>query len=194
MKNVVLYSLFFVVIASVGCKNNNPQQVATITDTTSFFSTRDFFSNEIKQVQSTPYFMYKIVTGADGKKDSVVCSVDVFTALAQQFTACDIAEKGVKENYKESVFKDNSTKSITLNYTALNKALPVQNIDVLLNDETNKVKRVFIRKAEDKQDSLVTTNYSWKAGKSFMINKSVEKNDGTKYTVQTLVDWNDKDK
>ena len=142
-------------------------------------------------MQTKPYFIYQITTKANGNKDSAAFKKEAFASFIQQFIVCDIADNIVKNQYKESAFKDNSTQSITLNYSTLNKELPIQNIDVLLNEETNKVTRIFIRQILENTDSSTTILYSWKANKSGMVTKSVIKKSGTKYTEQQFVNWND---
>lgn len=176
----------------ISCKSTPAKTVNAPNDTLHFFSVKDFFLNEVKDVQITPYFIYQITTKANGSKDSTAFKKEAFASFAQPFIACDIANSAVKNQYKESAFKDNSTKSITLNYSTLNKELPIQNIDVLLNEETNNVARIFIRQLLENTDSATTILYSWKANKSCMVTKSVIKKDGTKYTEQQFINWNDK--
>ncbi len=193
MRPIVLPSLLILSLLAFGCKTKSTKQEATsTTDTTSFFSVGNFFKNEVKDVELTPYLMYQITTKANGAKDSSAIDRTAFATLSKQFIACDISDSIQKQNYKEVVFKDNSTKSITINYSTTSKDLPIQSIDVLLDEETNNVRRIFIRQALDNKDSSTNVLYSWKANKSFTITKSVVKKDGTKYTEQQYVNWNDK--
>lgn len=193
MKQNVLLLLFICALAAHSCKNKSAKAETTSnTDTTHFFSIGDFFMNEVKELETTPYLIYRITTKANGTKDSTTIDKTVFASLAKQFIACDISDSVQKQAYKEAAFKDNSTKSITLNYSTANKDLPIQSIDVLFDEETNNVRRIFIRQALDNKDSSTTVLYSWKANKSFTITKSVVKKDGTKYTEQQYVNWNDK--
>lgn len=53
-------------------------------------------------------------------------------------------------------------------------SLSLQNITTLLNDETNKLKNVFIVFYKNYGDSSVRTDYNWKAGKSLQINKLIQ--------------------
>ncbi|MBC7722205.1 MAG: hypothetical protein H7068_09290 [Pedobacter sp.] len=185
----LLITLVTTIVTS--CKNTPNKTVDILNDTIHFFSIKDFFLTELKDVQTKPYFIYQITTKANGNKDSTAFKKEAFASFTQQFIVCDIANNVVKNQYKESAFKDNSTQSITLNYSTLNKELPIQNIDVLLNEETNKVTRIFIRQILENTDSSTTILYSWKANKSCMVTKSVIKKGGTKYTKQQFVKWND---
>ena len=51
----------------------------------------------------------------------------------------------------------------------------MQNVDVLLDEETNKVNFIFIRANENFKDSTIINQLNWNRGKSFLINKSVLK-------------------
>jgi hypothetical protein len=193
MKQNILLLLFICALGAYSCKNKSAKAETTSNaDTTHFFSIGNFFVSEVKELETTPYLIYQITTKANGIKDSSTIDKTVFATMAKQFIACDISDNTQKQAYKEVAFKDNSTKSITLNYSTANKDLPVQSIDVLFDEETNNVRRIFIRQALDNKDSSTTVLYSWKANKSFTITKSVVKKDGTKYTEQHYVNWNDK--
>lgn len=193
MRQNVLLLLFVCALGAYSCKNKSAKAETTSNaDTTHFFSIGNFFMSEVKELETTPYLIYQITTKANGTKDSSTIDKTTFASLAKQFIACDISDSVQKQAYKEVAFKDNSTKSITLNYSTTNKDLPVQSIDVLFDEETNNVRRIFMRQALDNKDSSTTVLYSWKANKSFTITKSVVKKDGTKYTEQQYVNWNDK--
>ena len=191
LSNFLLVLIGGIILSSCG---NSPQKTVAITnnDTIHFFSIKDFFLSEIRDVEATPYFIYQIHTKANGSRDSTSFKKEAFANFTQQFIACDVNSSSTKNQYIESAFKDNSTNSITLNYNTLNNALPVQNIDVLLNEETNKVTRIFIRQSLTNTDSTTTILYSWKANKSCMVTTSIVKNNGTKYTEHQFVNLNDK--
>ncbi len=192
MKQIILLLTISLTMFSLGCKNKAVKQATSVTDTTHFFSIGNFFLGEIKDVETTPYLIYQIITKGSGSKDSIAITKEIFATITKQFIACDISDATKKQNYVETAFKDNSTKSITLNYSTKNKDLPIQNIDILFNEETNTVNRIFIRQILDNKDSSITILYSWKANKSFTITKSIVKQNGTPYTDQQYVNWNDK--
>lgn len=191
MRCTILFLSSAIILFTFGCKTKPVPPNNFAIDTTSFFSIGNFFLSEIKDVETIPYLMYQIKTKANGTRDSSGFTNEEFIPLAKQFVACDISDSIKKQDYKEAVFKDNSTKSVTFNYSTTKRDLPIQSIDVLFNEETNKVNRIFIRKVLDNKDSSTTVLYSWKANMSFTITKSVVKQNGIKYTVQQYVNWND---
>ncbi len=195
MKQLV-FSLFILMFVLLSCKNKQEQKApaapaSTATaDTTKFFDVKGFIESEIKDVTTTPYFLYTITTRDDKKRDSAHVTTTEFVRLAQEFLAQDITQSELKPFYKEEVFRDLSTKSITFSYSTRNKDLDVQNIDVLLDEESNKVKFIFIRSQKITKDSTVITQFNWKRAKNFLINRSVLRSDGSKYSTQQFVSWN----
>ena len=194
MKQLLRLFLLLLVIISA-CKTKKAEQAAPAEptnnyDTSTFYDIKGFFESELKDVNTTPYFIYSKVTFDNHKKDSTPIKTKDFIKLAQPFLEKDITKKEIKHFYKEDVFRDLSTKCITFSYSTKNKELEIQNIDVLLNEETMSVKFVFIRTNQTIGDSNIITQMSWKTGKNFLINKTVIKSDGTKSITQQYVCWN----
>lgn len=191
----LLYSSLLLLFLATACKskkdnNTTPSEQSNTSDTTTFYDIKGFFDSEINDVKTTPYFMYTKITRDDKRKDSMPVTTKDFIELAKQFTVADISQKELKHFYKEDVFRDLSTKSITFSYSTKNKELEIQNIDVLVNEETNKVKFVIMRTSNTAGDSTVINQMNWNKGKSFFINKTVLKKDGQKSSTQQLVSWN----
>jgi len=175
----------------MACNNPHGPNAMNAADTAKYYPLRGFFKEQIEYVDLRDFPLYEIRT-VNGKKDSLPISKEQFIAIAGRFLDNDISDPRVKIQYHETVFQDQSTGSITLNYSPVNKETRVKNIDILLDQETKQVKRVFIRSAYQKKDTLVTEQYSWKANKSFLISKSLQTADGFQSTETTFVNWNDK--
>lgn len=191
MKNcfiLLLFSLLF-----INCKQKNKQQPLneSATDTANFFPVNDFIISDIKDVEQTPYYIYKITVHENNKRDSSSITNNEFKALASQFLENSITTTARKPFYKQATFHDLSTKSFTITYSATDPELYVKDVSILLDDETNKLKRVFIHCLKDNDDSTVIEQYSWKAGKSFQINKSVSRKDGTQTEDKKSVVWHE---
>ena len=187
----VFFLAFTCMMAS--CNSNPSKKTAApqLSDTSKFYPLRNFFNEQIKYVDLRDFPIYHI-TIKDGKKDSAAISKETFIALAGIFLERDISEPAVKALYKEAVFNDLSTGSITLNYTPVTSNAQVQNIDVLLDHETNIVKRIFIRTVYTKGDTTVAEQCNWKADKSFQVNRSLTTKNGYTSTELNYVNWNDK--
>ena len=171
--------------------NNKAGKESAGKDTTKYFATTPFFTQQIQYVDLRNFPIYRI-TMIDGKKDSVALSKEEFIKWAGVFLEKDISAPKTAAGYKESVFNDLSTGSITLNYSPINGEANIQNIDILLAQETNQVKRILIRSVFNRGDTLVTESCSWKADKSFQVNRSYITKSGYNKTELNFINWNDK--
>lgn len=193
MKKAGVFFLLCSLIYSA-CRQNEKTASAKNTgenDTTHFFQVAQYIQSQIEEVNKTPYFIYKIDI-INGKKDSVAINTPVFNRISAQFLKPDINDKVLKKHYKESIFHDQTTKSFTISYTANDKNLEIQNVQVLLQEDGQTVKRVFIRKFFNYTDSSAIEQLSWKPDESFQINRLVQKQAAKENTYQTNVVWNEK--
>ncbi|MEX6688402.1 hypothetical protein QTN47_12890 [Danxiaibacter flavus] len=191
MKKIVAVATLLVLFS---CNSKNtPEEGAKIinNDSTVFYPIRQFFTEDKKDVDSTPYFLYRIAE-KDGRRDSTPISKRTFDSLASMFTAFDINDTSVKKYYEENVFNDLTTNSITLSYRSINKRLPVQSIDVLLNNESQRVKRIFVSKLSNKGDTVIIDKMGWKANESFYINRLIQLPGGKEQSEKNTVIWNKK--
>lgn len=165
-----LFLLF--ITAAVACRHHpapaGPQTAAA--DTTGFFALPVFFKDQLAYAQSVHAPMYRI-TIKDGKRDSAALSQEAFQQLAGIFLSKDISAPDIKALYRESVFHDLGTKSYTLSYTTVHNNAIIRGIDILLDEESNNVKRIFIRSQYNKGDTSITEQCNWKAYKSFQVNR-----------------------
>ena len=189
-------SIFYIVSALFYCscrQNSNHTNTSQTekNDTTKFFQVPEFIKKDIAEVNRTPFFIYKI-TVVDGKRDSVAVNNDVFNRISAQFLMPDINDKKLKKHYTENIFHDETTKSFTMSYTTPDKDLEIQNIEVLLREDGETVKRIFVRKFFNYPDSSAIEQLSWKLGQSFQINRLVQKNNNKENSYQTNVVWNEK--
>ena len=190
-----LFPIFFLllIVPLTACHSPGQKDAKTdiLADTAKFYPLRIFFKEQIQYVDLRNFPIYR-VTEKDGKKDSSAITKDQFVALAETFFDKDISEPRVKALYKESAFHDLSTGSITLNYKPSDNKAPVQNVDILLDEQTNLVKRVFIRVLYLRGDTTFIEQYNWKANKSFQVNRSITTAKGYTSTELNYINWNDK--
>lgn len=159
-------------------------------DTANFYPIGDFFRKQIQYVDLRNFTLYRI-TVKDSKRDSSVLTKDEFIALAKAFLDKSISSPAIKVLYTESVFQDLSTNSYTLNYSSLGHDAEVKNIDVLLDEDTRQVKRIFIKSSYARGDTTIDEHYNWKADKSFQINRFLQTKNGFTSKELNYVNWND---
>lgn len=164
------------------------QAQITSSDTTLYFQVAQFIKGEIAEVNRTPFFIYKI-SGVNNQRDSTPINTAQFTVLAQSFLSPDISQPPLKNQYSESVFFDETTNNYAISYTTSNKELEVQNVEVLLNEDGETVKRVFIRKFYNYADSSAIEQLSWKTGENFQINRLVQGSSNKEKSYRTQVVW-----
>lgn len=185
--------LLIAVVALVGCrqKTNPLKQVIQANDTTQYFHVPQYIQQQIEDVKKTPYYIYKIDI-KNGIKDSMPINTPLFVQLAGQFINTDITKPDLKKYYIENIFYDETTKTFTISYTTSNKELEIQNIEILLQEDGQTVKRLFIRKFLNYPDSLIIEQLSWKVAESFRVNRLVQTRDKKESSQQTIVVWNEK--
>jgi len=101
------------------------------TDTSVFFPVNNFITEDITDIQQNPYHLYKITNRHPGSRDSSTISTEEFLKLTNSFLSKDITTPALKPLFRESLFHDLTTKSITINYTAIDSLSDIQNISVL---------------------------------------------------------------
>ena len=191
MKKVYFFILILYLLYA--CRPNESRTITSeaTNDTTHFFEVVQYIKTQISEVNKTPYFIYKIDI-AGGKKDSSAINTSVFNQISERFLRPDINDEDLKKYYTENIFHDQTTKSFTISYTATDKELEIQNIEVLLQEDGQTVKRLFIRKFFNYKDSSAIEQLSWKPGESFQINRLVQKPANKENSYLTNVVWNEK--
>lgn len=188
IKSISLSIYIFILILSCGNPSEPTSQPQASPDSVQFYTTTTFFKDQINYVSLLKKSIYLYHT-VNSKTDSVLLDSTQFSSLVSAFIAKDISSAEIKKNYKETVFQDASTGSYTLNYTAVNPEVIVQGVDILLDEESNQVKRIFIRSRSIKGDTTVQEQHNWHAFKGFQISKSLTTTKGYQSTEITEVRW-----
>jgi len=190
MKNlahVFLAILPVIMLATTGCKSKTHKITAVTSDTVRFYPVNEYITGQINRADSVAGLIYKISI-KNGVKDSSVLSKQQFNQLARAFLEYNISDKSVHNYYKESTFMDDATHSYTINYTAADSSLPLQNLDILLDVESAQVKRVFLSKFKSTGAATIAEKDGWKNNESFFINRVTE-NNGSTTTEQNIIVW-----
>lgn len=179
-----------IVFLATGCVDTYQKEYNT--PDKPYFPLKDYFESEMYEVKRVPYFMYFIQLDQTGKRDSVVINQKQFDSLANLFIRKEINQENLQKNYQMSVFHDLSTSSYTINYTPLDEDCEIRSVNVLLHEETNEVKRVFIRANRQlSAGARLTEQMSWKRGKSFQISRFIRYPNGNTESSMLFVNWNE---
>lgn len=189
-KSIAFILLLLQVILLQNCKGKS-KAAAGFTETSdslTFFPVNTYLQGQLSMVDSLSPTIYKIsITGST--RDSTSITKQQFRQLAQPFFEYDISSKQLHRFYKESVFADQTTQSVTFNYTAMIDTLPLRSIDVLMDSTGTQLKNIFISKEKSNSDSSVTEKIGWKNNESFFINRSIQKGNNTATMQRTIVVW-----
>ncbi|MCX6208478.1 MAG: hypothetical protein NTZ59_02965 [Bacteroidetes bacterium] len=197
-----MFKRFFLIsvvisVAIISCKNKEKNTVVNTSskDTTSFFPVIELLQNDADDVIKTPYYLYQKSTDMLTKQviDSTVISREIFKEIIKTIVSIDLHSKAQRESYIENSFQDLTTSSISVVINSKDTKTPVKSITTLLDNETNKLKNIYIILESENSDSLITTKYYWKAGKSLNITSTVSLNKKIVKETKQFINWNDKD-
>lgn len=192
MRNCIY--LFVLLLILTGCKNKKAAPLnKSSTDSTKFFALNGFFNQQIVDVDLRAYPIY-LIKEINGKRDSVGIDKEVFKSYASLFLQKDISAPEMHDRFTETIFHDLSTKSYTINYRPKLPSEAIQNIDILLDENTNIVKRIFIRTETNNKDTSIIEQCNWKADKSFQINRVSKTANGYTNNEFNYINWNDRKK
>ena len=166
------------------CKNK-PATNNTTTDSSKFYPLADFIQEQMAYVDLRNFEIYQKHQTAT-KTDSSIISKEQFKQLAAAFLPLDISTPDKKQSYTETLFHDLSTSSYTLNYKTSQATDLVKNMDILLDEQTKMVKRVFIVSELQKADSNIMEHHSWTANKQFQITRTLETASGRSNETTTV--------
>ena len=193
MNNSLRISLFFA-LAVIACNNPKPSKndsaSITIADTAKFYNIARFIEDEIRYVDLRNFtIIEKKYNGLDSvnriiSKDEFLTAASMILAQAKWFMEN-------KELFNETVFQDLGTESFTINYSS--KTAAIKSIDLLLNQQTNLPKRLFIRLSKQVGDTAVTEQFSWISNKQFMIGRSVRVDDQFNKNASSTISWKNQD-
>ena len=177
MKPLTLACIICMMAAA--CSNSKEESKNTIAkaDTTSFYSIASYINSQLKYFDSIGV-AYSVVTTEGAQKDSITSQLVAVMPIVQSFIDADISDSIQKKNYQESVFRDAGTASLNINYTPINNFAHVKNIDILIDEQSSNLKRLFIRKQQVIKDTTSTEQLSWKTNEGFSTSISKKTNNG----------------
>ena len=170
------------------CQEGKDRQPKT--DTISFFPLKELIMGDVKDVIQTPYLLVAY-TITDKSKDSVIIDTTDFKNWANRFLAKDFNDPEWKSDFNEAVFNDQTTQTYTLSYTTKKADIPLKQADITAEENSNKVKRIFVRQQWISGDTVYFTNGVWKPGKSFWISTTKKFQDSVTQTAVNYIKWND---
>lgn len=177
MKPFIFVYILWVMMAAACSDTKEKTTTIVSADTTSYYSMASYINSQLKYFDSVGA-TYNVVTIEGTQKDSITAQLAAIRPMIQSFLDADISDSIQKKNYQESVFRDAGTASLNINYTPTEMSTPIKNIDILMDEQTSLVKRIFIRKQQLTSDTTNTEQLSWKTNEGFTISVSKKSNSG----------------
>ncbi len=187
MKKIAAIILSYAIL-SCGESIDPKNQLQPSPDSTKFYPIASFFENQMDIIPAMKKEMMIFLT-YENKKDSALLTTLSFKELVEEFISKDITDPATKKHYRETVFQDASTGSYTLSYTAVDTTVTVKGMQVLLDERTNEVQRVFIRSMYRKDSTSIMEQHNWNTTKGFQIIRSITNPQGNTSTKVTEVKW-----
>ena len=177
MKPFIFVYILWVMMAAACSDTKEKTTTIVSADTTSYYSIASYINSQLKYFDSVGA-TYNVVTIEGTQKDSITAQLAAIRPMIQSFLDAYISDSIQKKNYQESVFRDAGTASLNINYTPMDTSTSIKNIDILMDEQTSLVKRIFIRKQQLTSDTTNTEQLSWKTNEGFTISVSKKSNSG----------------
>lgn len=154
-----------------------------------FYPFIDYIEGQIAQIDSTPFAIEKIVYINGKTIDSGFVSKKIFKQSAKVFTEIDPNHPDIKPKYKETSIQDLTLNRIAFSITATDNSFPLQQADVLVNPDNDKVKTVVLRKRLEAGDSIIFQHLVWVDNRYLQISETISPENKMEYVRVTKLIW-----
>jgi hypothetical protein len=137
-----------------------------------FFPVAEYIGGQLTLILDTFRFPLTKTVTRNGKSNLTNATDGELRQWAESFRKPDINDSSLRIFYKETSIADQSSGSVTLDYTTTNSNLPVQKIDVYIQADpvqNDKVTGIYIEKAFRLGDTSCSQKLYWKAGKNMQV-------------------------
>jgi hypothetical protein len=185
MKRSILYLFSFLTLQS--CNSSDSTKKNEDLDKT-FFPIAGTILTELKNIDSLPIAIIKYtVTGES--KDTTILKKEDMKAVAEQLTKPDISLPEYKKYYKETVFMDNTTNTITMSYDTEDEKPEVRKIEVIIDANNQRVKSIYVEKLAQHDDSSLLKKMIWTTGKNLQVISIVNKKSEPESVKMEKYEW-----
>ena len=173
--------LLFIIMASfiVSCAQDETHDNRDVT----FFPIAGNINADLRQLDSLPVGINKYTT-LDGMTDTSLASREELRASAAEMTNPDISSPEIRNFYKETVFYDKTSDHLTISYVTEAGKPTVKKVEVMIRQETDKLRSIFVEKYFTRNDSAINRRMVWSPGRSMQMTDICSS--GGKETVKTV--------
>lgn len=170
---------FICMLTLLACNSSNPAEKNEDLDKT-FFPIAGTIIAELKNIDSLPIAIIKYTTSGE-LRDTVIFDKKNMRTVADELIRPDISLPESKKYYKETVFMDNTTNSVTMSYVTEDEKPEVRKIEVTIDPDNQRVRSIYVEKLNRYDDSTKVRKMIWTPGKNLQVISLInEKNGGEK--------------
>jgi len=173
MKQLMLF--IFSLFILVACNSSRTAEVNEDLDKT-FFPIAGTIQSELREIDSLPIAIIRYTRMGD-HSDTTVFDKNSMKILVDELIKPDISQPDLKKYYKETVFMDDATNTVTMSYTTEADEPEVRKIEVTINPENQKVRTIYVEKFKDLADSSIQQKMIWTCGRNLQVISLVNKKD-----------------
>jgi hypothetical protein len=101
----------------------------------------------------------------------------------------DISLPENKNYYKETVFMDNTTNTITMSYTTEEEKPQVRKIEVTIDPDNQRVKTIYVEKLDQYEDSTILRKMVWTSRKNLQVISLVNRKNEAETVKTEKYEW-----
>lgn len=154
-----------------------------------FYPFIEYLENQLEYIDSTPIALEQTITTDVGKSEPVFIEKAAFRNFMAPFLAINPELKALKPFYREKSFVDYTIKKLTFTIEAINDSLPLQQADIHLNPDNEKVTNLVLHVVRQYPDSTVVQYLVWEHNMNCQLSERIQTKAGKMYSRVTSVVW-----
>lgn len=188
MKFKSISLLLFTALCAFGISCGEPAEEGSIQENKDFYPVSAHIHSELALIDSLPVavFLYR---EEDGRKDTTIVDKQAFRVLAEAIPQPDITKEPLKKSYTESVYMDATLNLVTMSYAPKSESGEIRKIDVYINPDTEKVKRIYVEKRLSGGDSTIVRKIVWTSGQQLQVTSLVTREGQQEKVIQEKYSW-----
>ena len=178
---------FFSLLFLSACNSSNPAGKNEGPDKV-FFPIAGTILAELRNIDSLPIAIIKYTTAGD-RRDTVIFDKKSMRIVADELIKPDISLPDSKKYYKETVFMDNTTNSVTMSYTTEDEKPEIRKIEVTIDPDNQRVKSIYVEKLNHFDDSTKVRKMIWTPGKNLQVISLINEKEGSEKIRTEKYEW-----
>ncbi|MBI1782111.1 MAG: hypothetical protein HYR66_12210 [Sphingobacteriales bacterium] len=194
MKKIIYLALVvFAEILFSDCKVKEKPKENAVTEEKKkeFLPVIEFLAGEIKHVDTVPYTLVKYTT-INNHTDSVIINRPEFRNITNEFLEINIRDDKYKDQYEETSFADNTTRTASFTYVSRSPDLKLSKVDAYVNPESQKITRLYLERNYSSGDTAITKKLLWQTTGNFII-ITLKNINNKESVVQEKIVWDEKE-